>query len=175
VNPLAIVDGRWHELWLRIGEHVLLTGVSTAIAIVAGVPLGILAHRLPRLRGTLLGTIGVLQTIPSLAMLAILLAALGRIGVVPAIIALILYALLPIVRNTLAGLQGMAPQVIEASRGIGMTEGQQLRLVRIPIAFPIILAGIRTAAVVGVGIRLSSAPAGSASSSTAGSPFRTPR
>lgn len=157
MNPLAIVDGRWHELWLRIGEHVLLTGVSTAVAILVGVPLGILAHRLPRLRGSLLGTIGVLQTIPSLAMLAILLAALGRIGVVPAIIALILYALLPIVRNTLAGLEGVAPQVIEASRGIGMTEGQQLRLVRIPIAFPIILAGIRTAAVVGVGIATLSA------------------
>ena len=117
--------GRLPELWLRTGEHVLLTGISTAAAILIGVPLGILAHRMPSVRGPLLGTIGVLQTIPSLAMLAILLALLSRIGVVPAIVALIMYALLPIVRNTLAGLDGIAPEVTEASRGLGMTAGQE--------------------------------------------------
>jgi osmoprotectant transport system permease protein len=104
-----------------------------------------------------MGTIGILQTIPSLAMLAFLLALLHRIGALPAIIALTLYALLPIVRNTLTGLEGVSPQVMEAAKGIGMTEGQQLRMVRIPLAAPVIVAGIRTAAVVGVGIATLSA------------------
>ncbi len=149
--------GRLPELALRTGEHVLLTGSATAAAILLGVPLGILAHRAPALRGALLGGIGVLQTVPSLAMLAILLAAFGRIGLVPAVTALVLYALLPIVRNTLAGLDGIAPEIGEAARGIGMTEGQQLRRVQLPLAMPVILAGIRTAAVVGVGIATLSA------------------
>jgi len=86
--------------------------------------------------------VGILQTIPSLAMLAILLALLNKIGAVPAIIALTLYALLPIVRNTLAGLQGVEPAVVEAARGIGMTPSQRLVLVEVPLAMPVILAGI---------------------------------
>ncbi|MFB0532548.1 MAG: hypothetical protein ACETVU_02635, partial [Desulfatiglandales bacterium] len=89
---------RLPQLWLRTGEHVILTGVSTGAAIILGVPVGILASRVARLRGPLLGAIGILQTIPSLAMLAILLALTGKIGALPAIIALALYALLPIVR-----------------------------------------------------------------------------
>lgn len=149
--------GREQELLLRLGEHVILTATSLVAAIIAGVPLGILAHRMRGVRGPLLGVIGILQTVPSLAMLAILLALLSRIGVVPAILALILYALLPIVRNTLAGLDGVPAEAVEASRGIGMTEMQQLRLVQLPIALPIIFAGIRTAAVVGVGIATLSA------------------
>lgn len=152
-----LMQDRMAELWLRFGEHVILTGVSTGVAILIGVPLGILAHRASALRGTLLALIGILQTIPSLAMLAILLALLSRIGALPAILALIMYALLPIVRNTLAGLDGVSPEVREASRGIGMTGWQQLRLVQLPIALPVILAGIRTAAVVGVGIATLSA------------------
>jgi osmoprotectant transport system permease protein len=154
---LELLGGRLQELWLRTGEHVILTGTSAAVAILAGVPLGILAHRVRRMRGPLLGVIGILQTIPSLAMLAILLTLLNRIGVIPAVIALILYALLPIVRNTLAGLEGVPSDVREASRGIGMTESQQLRMVQLPIALPIILAGVRTAAVVSVGIATLSA------------------
>ena len=93
---------RLPELWVRTGEHIMLTGASTGIAICVGVPLGILAARARRLRGPLLGAIGILQTVPSLAMLAILLALTQKIGAVPAVIALVLYALLPIVRNRIS-------------------------------------------------------------------------
>ena len=154
---IAFALERLPELWLRTGEHLLLTGVSTGAAILAGIPLGICAARVRWLRSPLTGAVGILQTIPSLAMLAILLAMLGRIGAVPAIIALTLYALLPIVRNTLAGLEGVSPEVVEAARGIGMTPGQRLRLVELPLALPVIVAGVRTAAVVSVGIATLSA------------------
>ena len=153
----SLVAERSSDLWLRTGEHLELTGIATGIAVAAGIPLGVLAARIPWLRGGQLGAVGILQTIPSLAMLAILLAVLGKIGATPAIIALTLYALLPIVRNTLAGLEGVPTEINEAGEGIGMTRGQQLWMVQIPLALPIILAGVRTAAVVGVGIATLSA------------------
>lgn len=151
------VAERAPELWLRTGEHLKLTGISTGIAIAIGVPLGILADRVPILRSPLLSSVSIIQTVPSLAMLAILLAVLGMIGTIPAIIALTFYALLPIVRNTLSGLSGVSPEIKEAARGMGMTGFQQLRMVQIPLALPIIVAGIRTAAVIGVGIATLSA------------------
>ena len=151
------VSVRLPQLWLRTGEHLILTGVSTGAAIMLGIPLGVLASRVARLRGFLLGAIGILQTIPSLAMLAILLALTGKIGAVPAIIALALYALLPIVRNTVTGIQGVSSAALEAARGLGMTNHQQLWQVKIPLALPFIVAGIRTAAVTGVGIATLSA------------------
>jgi osmoprotectant transport system permease protein len=153
----AFIAERLPELWLRTGEHLMLTGCSTGIAILVGVPLGILVYQTSWLRTPVLGTVGILQTIPSLAMLVFLLALVQRIGVIPAITALTLYALLPIVRNTLTGLEGIDEEVMEAAKGIGMTEYQQLRMVRIPLATPVIMAGIRTAAVVGVGIATLSA------------------
>jgi osmoprotectant transport system permease protein len=154
---IAFVSERLPELWLRTGEHLMLTGVSTGMAILVGIPLGICAARVWWLRGPLTGGVGILQTIPSLAMLAILLSLLQKIGAIPAIIALTLYALLPIVRNTLTGLDGVAPAVMEAARGIGMTPRQRLWLVEIPLSMPVIVAGIRTAAVVSVGIATLSA------------------
>ena len=160
MNLNSIFDFVWErssELWLRTGEHLMLTGVSTGMAILIGIPAGIYAARYAWLRGPLLAGIGVLQTVPSLAMLAILLALLQKIGAVPAIIALTLYALLPIVRNTVTGLDGVSSDVIEAARGIGMTSLQRLWIVEFPLAAPVIIAGIRTAAVVGVGIATLSA------------------
>jgi len=154
---LAFISARLPELWLRTGEHLMLTGCSTLAAIVIGMPLGVLLYRIPWLRNPGMGAVGIVQTIPSLAMLAFLLALLQKIGVMPALIALSLYALLPIVRNTLTGLLGVSPEIMEAARGIGMTEFQQLRMVRLPLATPVIVAGIRTAAVVGVGIATLSA------------------
>ena len=148
---------RWTELWLRAGEHLVLTGVSTLVAIVIGIPLGILAARRRALEGVVSSVVGVLQTIPSLAMLALLLVLFRQIGALPAITALSLYALLPIVRNTLAGFDNIAPSVTEAADGVGMSSRQRLVLVEAPLAAPIILAGIRTAAVVGVGIATLSA------------------
>jgi osmoprotectant transport system permease protein len=154
---IAFVSERLPELWLRTGEHLMLTGISTGTAILVGIPLGICAARIRWLRSPLIGFVGILQTIPSLAMLAILLALLQKIGATPAIIALTLYALLPIVRNTLTGLQGVSPAVLEAAGGIGMTSPQRLWLVEIPLSMPMIVAGIRTAAVVSVGIATLSA------------------
>ncbi|MCG8451536.1 MAG: ABC transporter permease/substrate-binding protein, partial [Pirellulales bacterium] len=148
---------RLPALGLRTVQHLVLTGVSTGLAILAGVPLGVAATRVRWMKGPVVGTVSVLQTIPSLAMLTLLLALTQKIGTVPAITALTLYALLPIVRNTITGLEGVSPEVMEAARGIGMSRWQQLRLVRLPLALPVIIAGIRTAAVIGVGIATLSA------------------
>ena len=139
------------ELLIKFREHLLLTGISTSFAIVVGVPLGILIARHTIARGSVLGVAGIVQTIPSLAMLAFLLPLLG-IGIKPAIVALTLYALLPIIRNTYAGLTNVSGEIIEAATGLGFTKKQQLWLVELPLALPIIFAGIRTAAVIGVGI-----------------------
>ncbi len=164
---------RWAELWLRTSEHLVLTGASTVFAILVGIPLGILAARQRALKGVVLSVVGILQTIPSLAMLALLLVLFRQIGALPA---LSLYALLPIVRNTLAGFETIPPSVTEAAAdGVGMSSRQRLVLVEMPLASPIIVAGIRTAAVVGVGIapcRRSSARAGSVNLSTAAWPSR---
>jgi osmoprotectant transport system permease protein len=154
---LDFLQQRLPELWLRTGEHIVLTGIATAIAIAIGVPLGILAARSKSLRGLITGTVSILQTIPSLAMLAFLLAMLNKIGFTPAVIALTLYALLPIVRNTLAGLEGVPAPIREAADGVGMTARQRLWMVELPLALPVIVTGIRTAAVVGVGIATLSA------------------
>jgi len=154
---IALVGERLPELWLRTGEHLMLTGVSTGMAVLVGIPLGICAARIRWLRNPVTGAVGILQTIPSLAMLSILLALMHKIGAMPAIIALTLYALLPIVRNTLTGMEAVSPAVLEAARGMGMTPRQRLWLVEIPLSTPVIVAGIRTAAVVGVGIATLSA------------------
>lgn len=148
---------RMPELWTRIGEHIVLAGISTAAAVAIGVPLGILAASKTWLRTSVLGVVGVFQTVPSLALLAILLTLLGQIGTVPAVIALTVYALLPIVRNTVTGIDSVDGRLREAARGVGMNSWQTLRLVELPLALPVIVAGIRTAAVVGVGIATLSA------------------
>ena len=148
---IAFVIQKGPELLIKFREHLLLTGISTSFAIVAGVPLGILIARHKIARGSVLGVAGIVQTIPSLAMLAFLLPFLG-IGIKPAIVALTLYALLPIIRNTYTGLTNISGEIIEAATGLGFTKNQQLWLVELPLALPIIFAGIRTAAVIGVGI-----------------------
>ncbi len=132
-------------------QHLVLVFGSLAVAIAAGVPLGIAAWRWPRSAAWLLGTVAVLQTIPSLALLAFLIALLGSIGLVPALIALVLYALLPIVRNAHAGLQTVPAGLAQAALSLGMTPRQTLRLVQLPLAAPTLLAGIKTAAVINVG------------------------
>ena len=132
-------------------EHLLLVFGSLVLAVAAGVPIGIAAWRWPRLAGALLGAVAVLQTVPSLALLAFLIALVGAIGVVPALIALFLYALLPIVRNTHAGLQGVSREMAQAALSLGMTARQALAYVQLPLAAPTLLAGIKTAAVINVG------------------------
>jgi osmoprotectant transport system permease protein len=135
-------------------EHLLLVGVSSGIAILIGVPLGILLTRRPRLGPPVLGLANIFQTIPSLALFGLLIPIpfIGGIGAGTAIVALVLYALLPIIRNTHAGIQGVDPAVREAGRGMGMTDRQLLFMVEVPLAFGVILAGIRVAIVIGVGV-----------------------
>ena len=133
------------------GEHLLLVFASLALAVALGVPLGVAAWRWPRSATALLGAVAVLQTIPSLALLAFLIALLGSIGVVPAVIALFLYALLPIVRNTHAGLAGVSGGLAQAALSLGMTRRQALVHVQLPLAAPLVLAGVKTAAVINVG------------------------
>jgi osmoprotectant transport system permease protein len=156
-QPLAeFLVQRAPELWAKTLEHLALTGVSTAVAVLIGIPLGVWIARNSLVRGPVLGAAGVLQTVPSLALLAFLLPFLG-IGAKPAIAALTLYALLPIVRNTFTGLSGVSADVIEAAQGLGFTDRQRLWMVEMPLALPVIVAGVRTAAVIGVGIATLSA------------------
>ena len=132
-------------------QHLGLVFGSLAMALVVGVPLGIWAWRRPRLAAWLLGAVGVLQTIPSLALLAFLIALVGTIGFVPALLALFLYALLPIVRNTHAGLLGVPAGLSMAACALGLTPRQTLWEVQLPLARPTLMAGVKTAAIINVG------------------------
>ena len=141
------------EFATLFGQHVLLVGASTLVAICAGVPIGILAARRPRAGAPIVWLANVVQTIPSLAMFGFLLPLpfVGGLGARVAIFVLILYALLPIVRTTTAGLRSIDRVLIEAGTAMGMTPAQLMREVELPLALPSIVAGIRVAAVIGVG------------------------
>ena len=136
-----------------VGQHLYLVAISTGVAVAIGLPLGVLLTRRPAWRGPVLGLANVCQTIPSLALFGFLipLPLIGGIGARTAIVALVVYALLPIVRNTYTGIAGVDRAVREAGRGMGMTDGQLLRMVELPLAAGVILAGIRVATVVSVG------------------------
>jgi len=144
-------------------NHVLLTVVALLLGIAISLPLAGWAVRRPRIAAPLLGVASVIQTIPGLALLALMVPLLGRIGVVPALAALVLYSVLPILRNAVTGARDVDPDVLEAARGIGMTDGQILMRVRLPLAAPVIVAGIRTAAVWTVGMATLSTPVGATS------------
>lgn len=135
-------------------EHLFLVGVAIAIAIIIGIPLGIFITRQKQLRQPILGIANILQTIPSLALFGLLIPVpvIGGIGVIPAIVALTLYSLLPIIRNTYTGITGVDPAIREAGRGMGMTDRQLLLQVEIPLAMGVILAGVRVATVISIGI-----------------------
>jgi osmoprotectant transport system permease protein len=142
------------EILQLTGEHLLLVAISTALAVLVGVPLGLALARRPRLARPVLGFAGVVQTIPSLALFGLLipLPLLGGIGARTAIVALVVYALLPILRNTYAGIRSVDPAIVEAATGLGMTTGQRLWLVELPLALPVVLAGVRIATVVSIGL-----------------------
>jgi len=150
------------ELPALVRAHLLLSGSAVGIGVLLGLPLAILSARHARVRTPVLGLAGLVQTVPALALLALFYPALlivGRatglaipaLGFLPALIALSLYALLPIVRNAVAALQGIDPGVLEAADGLGMTARQRLTLVELPLGAPVILAGIRTASVWTIG------------------------
>jgi osmoprotectant transport system permease protein len=142
---------RLPEIGLLTTEHIRITLISVALAVAIGVPAGIIIARIQRLASPIIGATSVIQTIPSLALLGFMIPLLG-IGVKPAIVALFLYALLPIVRNTYTGIYQVDPALIEAGRGMGMTDRQMLRNVQIPLSLPVIMAGIRTSTVINVGV-----------------------
>lgn len=142
------------EILLRTGEHLVLVAIAMIVAICIGVPLGIFITRQPRFAQPILGLANAIQTIPSLAIFGFLISVpfLGGIGKIPAIVALILYALLPLIRNTYIGINSVDPAVREAGRGMGMTDSQLLFQVEIPLSIGVILAGVRVATVISVGI-----------------------
>src|SRR5271163_3691299 len=135
-------------------EHITLAGVATLLAALVGIPLGILITRVPRLSKPVLGGANIIQTIPSLALFGFLLPApwIGASADRLAILALMLYALMPLIRNTYAGIKGVDPAVVEAGRGMGLTDRQLLFQVELPLALGVIVAGVRVATVISVGL-----------------------
>src|SRR5213596_1186193 len=152
----------WSDILAHIAQHVWLVLISTGIAIAIALPLGILITRRKRLRGPLLGIANVMQTIPSLALFGFLipLPFIGGIGPRTAIIALVFYALLPIIRNTVTGILGVDRNVREAAVAMGMTDGQVLFQVELPLAMSVILTGVRVAVVITIGVAIIAAEVG---------------
>lgn len=146
--------------WSQVGqltlEHLMLVSIAVGLAIAVGVPLGVLMTRFRWLAGPLQGAATVVLTIPSIALFGLMLPLYSKIGQglgpLPAITAVFLYSLLPILRNTYLALTNVEPGIREAGKGIGMTFWQRLRMVDIPIAVPVILAGVRTAVVMNIGV-----------------------
>ena len=151
----------------EFARHVLLAAGSLGAAIVVGLPLGVVCYRVPRVRAGILGTLNVIQTVPAIALFGILMAPLGAlaaavplaarlgirgIGAAPAVVALFLYSLLPIVANTVAGLDRVSRSAVEAARGMGMTPWQVLSRIELPLALPVIVTGIRVVLVQNIGM-----------------------
>ena len=152
----------WPELVTLIREHIALVFISILVAVVIGVPTGILLTRHRAWRGPVLGVANVMQTVPSLALFGFLipLPFIGGIGTRSALVALVLYSLLPIIRNTVTGILGVEPSVREAAVAMGMTDGQVLRQVELPLAAGVIVTGIRVATVIAVGVTTIAAAVG---------------
>lgn len=158
---------RRDTFWGEAQRHLMLAFGSLSAALAVGLPLGILVHEAPRLRGTVLGVLNIVQTIPSLALFGIMIplfgwiaasvpgaaaAGIAGIGAFPALVALFLYSLLPVVSNLLAGLAGVPPGVREAAAGLGMTRAQALAQVMIPLTLPVLLAAVRIVLVQNIGL-----------------------
>lgn len=157
---LVSLAGFWRDYWgqleLLTGQHLLVVALALPIAVAVGVATGVAVQGRPRGTAVVLSVAGILMTVPSIALFGLmipLLAPLGwGVGVPPAVIALVLYALLPIIRNTLTGLEGIPGSLLDAATGLGLTRGQILWRVKLPLAAPVILAGIRTSVVMGIGV-----------------------
>jgi osmoprotectant transport system permease protein len=169
-NDLSILKeyaNRAEQFWAEAGRHVFLAFGSLLAAAVVGIPLGILSQRINRVRAGILNVLNIVQTIPSIALFGLLIAPLAwvaaavpgaaaigiaGIGPAPALVALFFYSLLPIVANTVVGIEGVAPAAVDAARGMGMTGTQRLLQVELPLAFPVILTGIRIVLVQNIGL-----------------------
>lgn len=162
MNLFEFIQQNWSEILALTREHIFLVFVSTLFAVLAGVPLGVLLTRFKSLQAPVLGFANVMQTIPSLALFGLLIPIplIGGVGAKTAIIALALYALLPIIRNTVTGILGIDPKVKESAVAMGMTDWQILRQVELPLAMPVILTGIRVAVVISVGVATIAAAVG---------------
>jgi osmoprotectant transport system permease protein len=154
VSPWTFFVDHREEIFEATVAHMTLVLIAMAIAIAIAVPLGMYIVQRPALRNITLGVASVFQTIPSLALFGFLIPVpfIGGIGRRTAIVALVLYALLPILRNTYVGLTGIDPAVLQAAEAMGMTDAQIMWRVRFPLALPVILAGIRTATVITIGV-----------------------
>ncbi|MES9538853.1 MULTISPECIES: ABC transporter permease [unclassified Actinomadura] len=145
------VSSRGDELARAAGQHALVVATSILVATVIGVGIGVLTYRRPRLAALSVGTAGGFLTIPSFALLGLLIPFLG-LGWKPTLVALVLYSLLPIVRNTIVGLRSVDPAVVEAGRGMGMSAARVMAKVQLPLAWPVVLAGIRVSTQMILGI-----------------------
>ncbi|MEB2845096.1 ABC transporter permease subunit [Rhizobiales bacterium RZME27] len=167
LSILKEYSSRADTFWLEAGRHVTLALGSLAVAAVVGIPLGILCHRVEPARSAILNLLNIVQTIPSIALFGILIGPLSwvaanvpgaadlgirGIGMAPAFLALFLYSLLPMVANTVGGLAGVPAEANDAARGVGMTDRQRLTQVELPLAFPVILTGIRIVLVQNIGL-----------------------
>jgi osmoprotectant transport system permease protein len=147
-----------------LGGHMLLSAAALAVGLAISLPVGVYASQRPRLAELVLGIAGIIQTVPSLALLALMVPLLGgMIGFVPAFIALTLYSILPALSNTITGIRGVDPNLVEAARGLGMSDRQKLFRVELPLAAPVIISGIRTATVLVVGTATLVTPVGGTS------------
>src|ERR1700744_1914490 len=177
-----LTDPRWHEALTHLpdylGNHVRVSVTALALGLLVSLPLAVAARNRPLMRGALLGLASIVQTVPGLALLALfypLLLALTALtlswfgfgfsafGFLPAVLALALYSMLPVLRNTITGLRGVDPALLEAAQGVGMTPRQSLFSVELPLALPVMMAGIRTAAVWVIGTATLSTPIGQTS------------
>ena len=154
MNVLQFIIQNHIEVLDLTAEHLWLVGASITLAVFIGIPLGILITRWPVLSKPVLGGANIIQTVPSLALFGFLLPApwIGARADRIAILALILYALLPLIRNTYTGIRGVDPAVVEAGRGMGMTDSQLLWQVELPLALSVIIAGVRVATVLSIGL-----------------------
>ncbi len=146
-----LVIDQWDALMTALQQHMLLVAIPVGFAVLLAIPLGILATRNRYVQLLALGFANIMQTVPSLALIAIMIPIGLGIGRRPAYVALFLYAILPILRNTYAGISGVDNSLIRAARGMGMTDIQVLRKVELPLAMPVIMAGLRTSTVIIIG------------------------
>jgi osmoprotectant transport system permease protein len=156
VRTLTYLLDHAPEVWALTAQHAALVGYATLLAVITAVPVGVAIARRPRWAGPVLALAGAMMTVPSIALLGLLiplLAGIGQgVGTVPTVIALVVYAQLPIIQNTHAGIAAIDPAVLEAGRGMGMTRSELLWRVQLPIAIPVILGGVRTAVVMNIGV-----------------------
>ncbi len=151
MNFFRYLRSRWDELLGLALAHVGITVLAVLIATVVGVGLGMLVYRSPRARQLVIGTTSVFLTIPSLALFGLFISWLG-VGTAPVVVALVMYSLLPIVANTIVGLRQVDPAIVESAQGMGLTRTQRLWRIELPLAWPVVLTGMRVATLITLGI-----------------------